>query len=71
MKYKKRQKITKKRKAYTLVFKKLFGFQNKYIVVLNNFLKRLNNLPCHLHEFCSPHTVPLKNTSLNQHLLVK
>ena len=45
IKYKKKKKITKKRKLYiydtsTLDLRKLFGFQNKYIIVLNYFLKK-------------------------------
>ena len=39
------ERVTKKRKLYIykyISFKKLFGFQNKYIIVLNNFLKSLN-----------------------------
>ena len=55
----------------TLVLRKLFGFQNKYIIILINFINKLKHLTCHLNEYCSQHTVPLKNTSRNQHLLVK
>ena len=57
-------------KSTLWVVKKLFGFQNKYMIVLNNFLKRLKHLISHMNEFCSQHIMPLKNTC-NQHLLLK
>ena len=67
IKYKKIKKSNKKKHKYTntLILRKLFGFQNKYIIVLNNFLKRVKHLTCHLNKFFCQHKVLLENTSHN------